>query len=191
MSQSTRSSKPLRVLKPWFFPLACAALYGVAFLVDPDMTADALRACGRIFTQLWLPFCVALPMMILLNRYLSPSLASRLLGRESGPKGVLLSTVAGILSMGPIYAWYPLFKSLKDKGASSFNVANFMCARSIKPVLVPVLVGYFGWKMTGIFLFMNLAGAFLTAICVALLCPFGGHGEQSPHGSPGRSARHT
>ena len=108
--------------------------------------------------QLGLPLCVAVSMMVLLNRFLSPSLASRLLGRRSGLGGLLLSSVAGIVSMGPIYAWYPLFTALKDKGASAFNIANFMCCRSVKPVLIPVLLGYFGWRITGIFLLMTLTG---------------------------------
>jgi uncharacterized membrane protein YraQ (UPF0718 family) len=161
------------LLKPWLFPLACAALYGGAFLLDPHKTGRAVGVCARIFLQLGLPLCAALAMMVALNRFLSPSLASRLLGRKAGPRGLLYSALAGIVSMGPIYAWYPLFTALKDKGASSYNIANFMCCRSVKPVLVPVLVGYFGWRLTILFLAMNLAGAFLSATAVALLCPFG------------------
>ena len=132
--------------------------------------------------MLGLPLCVALAMMILLNRFLSPSLASRFLGHGAGGRGVLLSMAAGILSMGPIYAWYPLFSTLKEKGASSFCIANFVCCRSVKPALVPVLIGYFGWHVTGLFLCMTLAGALLTAACVGALSPFGrGEDEQRPH----------
>ncbi|EGB16006.1 hypothetical protein DND132_2803 [Pseudodesulfovibrio mercurii] len=163
-------------LRPWRFPLVCAALYAGAFLLDPEKTLRALRVCGTIFLQLGLPMCAALAMMVLLNRFLSPSLASRLMGREAGPGGLVLSALAGIVSMGPIYAWYPLFTTLKDKGASAFNIANFMCCRSVKPVLVPVLVGYFGWRFTGLFLLLTLAGALLSAVCVGLARPFGDGG---------------
>ena len=174
MSRTKTSSGLLAAVRPWFFPLGCAALYGVAWIFDPEKTMLSLRAGGRILTQLGVPLCVAVSMMVLLNRFLSPSLASRLLGRRAGLGGLLLSSVAGIVSMGPIYAWYPLFTALKDKGASAFNIANFMCCRSVKPVLIPVLLGYFGWRITGIFLLMTLTGALLTAACVGLLCPFGG-----------------
>lgn len=177
MSRSEPSRKFLAAFKPWFFPLGCAALYGLASVYDPEKTILSLRAGGRIFLQLGLPLCVALTMMILLNRFLSPSLASRLMGHQAGAKGVLLSTLAGIVSMGPIYAWYPLFTTLKKKGASSFCIANFLCCRSVKPVLIPVLIGYFGWELTGLFLFMTLTGALLTATCVGLLCPFDGDGS--------------
>lgn len=159
-------------LKPWLFPLGCVVLYGLACLFDQEKTANALRVCAQLFSRLGLPLCLALFMMLLINRFLSPSVAARLLGQGSGLTGLFLSTVAGILSVGPIYSWYPLFTTLKDKGVSSFNIANFMCNRSVKPVLLPVLVGYFGWKLAGIFLCMNFAGALFTAGCVALLCPF-------------------
>ena len=173
MSRSESSSPLPAALKPWLFPLGCAVLYAMAYAYDPGKTILSLRACGRICTQLWLPLCVALTMMILLNRFLSPSLASRFLGREAGARGVLFSMVAGIVSMGPIYAWYPLFATLKEKGASSFCIANFVCCRSVKLALIPVLIGYFGWHLTGLFLLMTLVAALLTAACVGLLCPFG------------------
>ena len=143
MSRSETSSTLLAAVRPWFFPLGCAALYGVAWIFDPEKTMLSLRAGGRILMQLGLPLCVAVSMMVLLNRFLSPSLASRLLGRRSGLGGLLLSSVAGIVSMGPIYAWYPLFTALKDKGASAFNIANFMCCRSVQTGAHPGPVGLF------------------------------------------------
>lgn len=158
-------------IKLWFFPLGVACIYGLCWQYDLQSTQRAIEVCKTLFTQLGLPICVVLIMMTLINRFLDPATVARFLGNKTGIKGVLLSALAGVLSMGPIYAWYPLFKSLKEKGASSFIIANFIGCRSVKPVLLPVLLAYFGWQFSTIFVLINLFGAMGTAYLVALICP--------------------
>ena len=171
MSRDAESSPSvLEIFKPWLFPMVCAGLYALGFVYFPDRTTHAVRTCFQIFKGLAFPLCMTLGMMILLNRFLSPAVAARLLGKQAGIKGIAFSSLAGIVSMGPIYAWYPLFKALKGKGVSSFHIANFMSNRAIKPVLFPVLVGYFGWELSGLFLCVQFIGALTTAACVGLIC---------------------
>ena len=76
-------------------------------------------------------------MMIVLNLFIAPSHVSRFLGRRAGITGVLLSSVAGILSMGPVVAWLPFLAAIREKSASDFHVANFLSSRAVKPVLLP------------------------------------------------------
>ncbi len=156
--------------KPWLFPLAVAALYGLGFLLAPAAAGRALHISGSMFHQIALPICLALIVMVLLNRFLSPATVTHFLGRKSGLKSVLFSSLAGIISMGPIYAWYPLFKSLKEKGASDFHVANFIASRSVKPVLFPVLVAYFGWSFSALFVLLSIICALIVACIVSLVC---------------------
>ncbi|NDV28043.1 hypothetical protein [Desulfovibrio sp. JC010] len=157
--------------KPWLFPLAVACIYGLCQLYDPESTARSIKVCKALFTQLGLPICIVLVMMTLINRYLDPATVARFLGSKTGIRGVFLSGLAGIISMGPIYAWYPLFKSLKEKGASTFIIANFIGCRSVKPVLLPVLLAYFGWQFSTVFVLINLFGAMGTAYLVGVVCP--------------------
>ena len=72
--------------------------------------------------------------------------------------------------MGPVYAWYPLLKTMKEKGTVNFHLANFIGSRSIKPVLLPVLVGYLGWRLAGVFILACFAASLLAACIVSLLC---------------------
>ena len=67
------------------------------------------------------------------------------MGKEAGIKGIIFSAAAGIISVGPIYAWYPLLKDLKEKGASDSLIAIFLGSRAVKPFLLPVMIKYFGW----------------------------------------------
>ncbi len=159
------------VVRPWLFPLGVGCLYGAGMMVAPEKTIRAWSLCCSMAEQLAIPLCLALVTMVAFNRYVSPALVARFLGQNTGLKGILLSSLAGILSMGPIYAWYPLFKSLKDKGAATFIIANFIGCRSIKPPLFPVLIGYFGWRFASVFVVTSLTVALATASIVARACP--------------------
>jgi uncharacterized membrane protein YraQ (UPF0718 family) len=106
--------------------------------------------------------------MFLLNLFISPAHVSKYLGHGTGPKGILLSSIAGIISMGPIFAWYPFLKTLKEKGASDFHLANFLANRAVKPVLLPLMITYFGWRFSLVFTIGCLACALLTAAAVGV-----------------------
>ena len=63
---------------------------------------------------------------------------------KSNKKLWLFSIVSGIISMGPIYLWYPIMKELLDKGLKYRYVAVFLYNRGIKLQLLPMLILYFG-----------------------------------------------
>jgi len=150
------------------FALAVGAAYGALGLTAPDRTVHALHAAGRITVQMSLPIAVAVLMMFLFNRMVTPAHATRFLGRGSGVKGVLLSSAAGIVSMGPVYAWYPFLASLKETGVTGFHLANFLCNRAVKPTLLPLLIAYFGWRFSLAFTLVSVLAALATAAVVGV-----------------------
>lgn len=168
-----------KLLRPWLFPLAIACLYIVGFGLVPEKTAEAVQRSGTILHQIAGPIGVAIVMMVLLNRFLSPAYAAKYLGKQSGLRGIVLSSLAGIASMGPVYAWYPLLTTLKEKEVSTFHIANFISCRSIKPVLIPVLLAYFGWLYSVMFLFANLCAALFVATVVSFVLDKGQRGGTS------------
>lgn len=159
----------MRQYKAWAFPAGAALVYVLLFFLDQEKTMTSIQAGERVLLQIALPLSIAFIMMILLNRFLPPSTAVKYLGKDSGLRGMLFSSLAGMVSMGPIYSWYPLLSSMKEKGASTFHVANFMAFRSIKPVLIPIVFGYFGGYFTTVFLLATMIGSLLTAWVVAKL----------------------
>jgi len=158
------------LVRLWLFPLGVVSLYGLGVMFAPESTDRALHMSGSIFWQHAWPICLVFIMMVVLNRFLSPAVVTRFLGQSTSIKGVCLSSLAGILSMGPVYAWYPLLKNLKDKGASQFHVANFIGNRSIKPALLPLLVISWGGYFTALFVLANFIGALIVACIVNLSC---------------------
>ena len=164
------NSEAYRKRRQWFFPISLAAVYMVIYFIAPDHILKALMASGTVLKQMTLPLLLAFVMMIVLNLFITPSHVSRFLGRRAGITGVLLSSVAGILSMGPVVAWLPFLAAIREKNASDFHVANFLSSRAVKPVLLPLMIGYFGWRFSLIFTALNLVGALLVAAAVVYIC---------------------
>ncbi len=153
-------------LRIWIFPGCIVLIYAAVFPSAPGKIAGALRASLHISGQMAVPLAIAFGIIVLLNLLINPAMISRFLGRKAGIKGLVLSTGAGILSMGPIYAWYPFVKTLREKGVSNFHTANFLSNRAVKPAMVPVMVAYFGWRFTLVFMILGIFSAWMTALAV-------------------------
>jgi len=158
-----------RFLRRWAFLLFVTAVYAVLLLAAPSRALAALRASSRVLLQVAIPLSVAFALMFLINLLMKPAHVACFMGSGAGLKGVVLSTAAGIFSMGPIYAWYPLLKSLREKGASVFHLANFLSNRAVKPYLLPLMVFYFGWVFALTLSVLTVLGSLLVATVVALL----------------------
>ncbi|GAH75359.1 unnamed protein product, partial [marine sediment metagenome] len=83
-------------------------------------------------------------------------------------KGILLSVAAGIISMGPIYVWYPLLKELREKGAGNMPIAVFLYNRAVKPFLLPVMIAYFGWVYVSILTVLTVLASVVNGYLVAM-----------------------
>jgi uncharacterized membrane protein YraQ (UPF0718 family) len=143
-------------------------VYGIFFFFVPEKTQAALRESVKIGTNILWPLFVVFGVMMVLNVFIHPGRVVRFLGEKSGFRGLLLASAAGILSMGPIYAWYPFLKDIREKGAGPKPIAVFLGNRAVKPVLLPVMVSYFGWLYT----LLLTVFTFLGALAVAHLLGF-------------------
>ena len=129
----------------FLFPIGVLVIYMVLFLAAPDKAGQAIKSSGNVFLSMLLPLAIVFFIMLLINLFLKPAAVAKYLGKGSGVKGIMLSASAGIISTGPIYAWYPLLKDLKEKGAGESSIAIFLYNRAVKPFLLPVMISYFGW----------------------------------------------
>jgi len=145
------------------------AIYGILFAIKPDKASMALRSSGSIFLNLIVPLCFVLILMLALNLFLKPAHIARFLGRGAGIKGIILSTTAGIVSMGPIYAWYPMLRELREKGAGSSMIAIFLGNRAVKPFLLPIMISYFGLTYVLILTVFTILGSLAVGYSVGAL----------------------
>jgi uncharacterized membrane protein YraQ (UPF0718 family) len=141
------------------FPAFILAIYGALFSVTPDKAVEALGSSVKILLHIAAPITLVFCIIVVTNLFLKPAQVARFLGSESGIRGMVFSAVAGIISMGPIYAWHPLLKDLREKGAANMLIAIFLGNRAVKPFLMPIMISYFGWVYVMILTFFTITGS--------------------------------
>ena len=147
------------------FPISVLGLYLVLWRVSPEKIVVAARSSIGLFFHVLLPLCLVFFLMIGLNLFLKPPQIARFLEKGSTIKKGLLSAVAGIISAGPIYAWYPILKDLREKGAEHSLIAVFLVNRAVKPFLLPMMISFFGWAFVLALTFLTIAGS----LCVGFV----------------------
>jgi uncharacterized membrane protein YraQ (UPF0718 family) len=157
---SRRKTKGGRSLKRiGLFPVFVLVLYGILYAVAPNTALMALRASANISLTIFVPLVLVFAVMFVLNLLVRPAQIAGLFGRSAGMKGIMLSIGAGIISMGPIFAWYPLMKKTREEGAGEGPIAVFLYNRAIKPFLLPVMITYFGWAFVVIVTILTILGS--------------------------------
>ena len=158
----SHQSRKLPFNPMFFFTLSVLVIYAVLFFIWPDKILLALNSSGKVLLSMLIPLILIFVIMLLINLFVKPAKVAKFLGKDSGIKGTALSAAAGIISTGPIYAWYPLLKDLKEKGAENYSISVFLYNRAVKPFLLPVMVDYFGWLYVIILIILTfLASIFI------------------------------
>lgn len=141
------------------FPLAVLALYLVLWHIAPEKTIVALRTSIGVLSHVLLPLVMVFLVMFGLNVFLRPPDLAKFLGKGTPVQRNLFSALAGIISAGPIYAWYPILKDLRERGANHSLIAVFLVNRAVKPFLLPVMISIFGWVYVALLTFFIMAGS--------------------------------
>ena len=151
------------------FPLLVLVIYGVLFVLTPEQAMVALKSSGKVCLNILPSLALVFVVMLALNLFVKPAQIVHLLGGGANIKGILLSVAAGIISMGPIYVWYPLLKELREKGAGNMPIAVFLYNRAVKPFLLPVMIAYFGWLYVVILTVLTFLASVVNGYLVAML----------------------
>ncbi|MBN1848902.1 MAG: hypothetical protein JW932_09990 [Deltaproteobacteria bacterium] len=162
--------KPGRIKGSWLFLGIMLALYTIVFFFSRQKFLEAMSIDCKIILQMVIPLFIAFLIMLIINLYVGPKKIISLMGEKIGIRGVLLSSLAGIISMGPIYAWYPMLKGLREKGVHFFYLSNFLGNRAIKPFLLPVMISFFGWTYTIIFNGLVWISSIIVSLILSRFC---------------------
>ncbi len=171
-----KQNKPSKNIdKPFTFRgkyLLCivALIYVLLFVIDSQSALLALQKGSKVLLKILPIFCVVIVCTALINYFLKPKQIAKHLGHDSGAKGWLWALLGGVISHGPMYAWYPLFEDLRRHGMKDALIAVFFASRTIKIPLLPIMIDYFGLTFTIILSCYILIGALIQG---ALLEMFG------------------
>lgn len=145
-------AKPKKSKTEWYFLGAVGLTYLITGVVRADLALKSLSAAGNIFLKILPTFGIIFAAMWLVNYFVNKKTVKKILGARSGPKRWLIAVVAGVLSTGPIYAWYPLLNDLRKKGLDYGFIATFLYNRAVKLPLLPLFIYYFSPTFTGVLL---------------------------------------
>jgi len=111
-------------------PAILATLAAATLLTWASRPDKALAVLSVSKDYLFEMLSILPPVLILcglFDAWVSKQTVERLMGEASGIGGTSIAFLLGTVAMGPLYAAFPIGKSLLDKGASLFNVAVFLC----------------------------------------------------------------
>jgi uncharacterized membrane protein YraQ (UPF0718 family) len=151
------------------FPAAVLSLYLVLWHIAPEKTIAAVRSSLGVFFHLLLPLCLVFLLMIALNMFLKPPHITKFLAKGTTIEKKLFSVVLGIISAGPIYAWYPMLQDLRKRGVQPSLFAVFLVTRAVKPALLPIMISFFGWAYILVLTLLIVGGSLCVGLVVGAL----------------------
>lgn len=142
--KAKKDSKKKQTYYGIFFLGFIIFLYIILFLFDSGGIQRSFKASGNVLMKIVPILLFVIFFMGMINYYVNPKTISNYLGRRAGIKGWFVAIATGVLSHGPVYAWYPLLKDLQNQEMKSSLIAVFLYSRAIKIPLLPLVIYYFG-----------------------------------------------
>ena len=134
-------------LKFFIFVLA---LFILLALFDFENIAKIMDKVGILLYKVIPIFILVITITAIINYFLNPKKIMKYFGKDSGKKGELYALFGGVISHGPMYAWYPMLDDMRKHGLKFGLIAVFMYARAVKIPLLPFMIGLFGLPFTTI-----------------------------------------
>ena len=165
---SEHEDKPF-VFRGKYLLVIVLIIYGLFFVGNNQAAQLALQKSGNIFMKILPILLVVILLTSLFNFLLPPQQVAKYLGRDSGGKGWFWVLIAGVISHGPMYIWYPLLEDLRSQGMKDAFIVVFFASRTIKIPLLPMMIDYFGLTFTLILSFYLLVGAVIQGLILEIL----------------------
>jgi len=143
------------------FLIIVLVLYIILLLSDTIHALSGLQKAASILLSLLPLFLLIITLTALINYFLKPKQIIKHFGKDSGAKGVFYAIIGGIISHGPMYAWYGMLQDMRSHGLKDGLIATFMYARAVKLPLLPFMVDLFGLLFTIIMTLYILIAAVL------------------------------
>lgn len=112
-------------------------VYIILFIVNLEKGMSALASTGYYLREMLIIMPVVFLLTALIDAWVPKNVIMKALGEKSGLRGSFTALALGSISAGPIYAAFPVAKTLLKKGASVGNIVVILSAWAV--VKIPML----------------------------------------------------
>lgn len=138
----------------------------ISYKNDKKKTKMAIKKAWKAFENILPEFLGVIILVGILLSVLNPDVISRIIGKESGFLGVIISAIVGSITLIPGFVAFPTAALLLQSGAGYTQIAAFISTlMMVGIVTMPVEIKYFGRKIT---IYRNIL-AFLFSFLVAFI----------------------
>jgi len=150
----------------WLYSVT-GALLALSFARDRERSVRAIRMAAKQLAGLASTLVAIVLFVGLTLAVLDPSTISAILGKSSGPAGVVVGLAAGSVAFMPSFVAFPMAAALLAHGAAYPQVGAFLATlMGISVSTLPLELRYFGKKVV---VMRNLLCLFTAIVFVAAL----------------------
>lgn len=131
-------SRVIQIARQNKFLVLVVFAYTVLLIFRPDKAVQSFQNSLYYVREMLTIMPVILLLTALINAWVPKKAIERNLGRDSGIRGSIFSFLLGSFSAGPIYAAFPVCKTLLSKGASISNIVILLSTWAV--IKVPMLL---------------------------------------------------
>ncbi|WP_088225186.1 permease [Desulfosporosinus sp. FKB] len=133
----------------YFLYLVAGAFLVISYLKDPKKTKTALKKAWKSFENILPEFLGVLMLVGILLAVLNPEVISKVIGKESGWFGVIISALVGAITLIPGFVAFPTAALMLHEGAGYMQIGAFVSTLMMVGIItMPVEIKYFGKKLT-------------------------------------------
>ena len=147
-----------------------AAALAASLIASRRKTLEALKTAATRFVAILPRFLVMLALFSVAMSLLPEDVIRRLLGRDSGWRGVAVASVLGSITLMPGFLAFPLCGALRDQGVPYMVLSAFSTTLMTVGVLTyPIERRYFGRNVTIVRNAVCLGIALVVAVVTGLV----------------------
>lgn len=124
-------------IKKNLFLFGIVGIYLGLFIINTEKAILSVGNTGYYLKEMLIIMPVVFLLTALIEAWVPKHLIMNALGENSGLKGSFISIALGSISAGPIYAAFPVCKTLLNKGASISNIVVILSAWAV--IKIPML----------------------------------------------------
>jgi uncharacterized membrane protein YraQ (UPF0718 family) len=154
----------------WVMLILAGALVVIAYMRDPHLPLQGLRAGGKLFWDILPSLFLAFIAAGMISMVLPRELMTRWLGEESGLRGLVIATLAGSVTPGGPFVQFPIVAALLKSGAGIAPLMAYLTAWSLLGLnrILVYEIPMLGWKLA----LSRIAASLIFPIIIGLITRF-------------------